>query len=199
MPEIKKEKSKMSYEDEMAWKERQEQLKKEKELEKISKEERKRIEKEERERIEEDEDYDDLLDFDYRHCVEKSPKVKIIEDRCRVLLKKIGSNGLYDSGVRFEQLCVHFNSFSHFNNNLRDWQKFQNSIIKYICDDIMWSDFMEVARVDFDEETLNYVKRKIDSFFLGKAKLKKLISKEQNSKANVVENKIIQNKSSQRD
>ncbi len=195
MPEIKKEKSKMSYEDEMAWKERQEQLKKEKKLEKISKEERKRIEKDK----EEDDDFDDPLDFDYAHCVEKSPKVKIIEDRCRVLLKEIRSNELYDSGVRFEQLCVHFNSFSHFNNNLRDWQKFQNSIIKYICDDIMWSDFMEVARVHFDEETLNYVNRKIDSFFLGKAKLKKLISKEQNSKANVVENKIIQNKSSQRD
>ena len=210
MPETKKKESKLSYDYEMAWKERQEQLKEEKKLKKISEKEKLKIEEmEEGEDIEEDDNDDDgiLLDSNSRDYLEKSSKVKIIEARCRALLDTIDTHsgtigGYSDSNFRFENLVEDFNNLTRCSNNLREWQKFQNSIIEYICNDVNdfgRVDFIEYVQKDFDKKTLNYLKDKINSFTLGTAKVEKLISKEQNSKDNAVKNKIIQNKRSQKD
>ena len=73
-----------------------------------------------------------------------------------------------------------------------------NSIVKYIYNDIGYPDFLKFQDGYLDEEVLGYLKHKTDSFNLGKAKVKKLISREQKSKDDTVKNKVVQNKLSQK-
>ena len=78
-------------------------------------------------------------------------------------------------------------------NSLKAWQKFENSIIKYIRDEI---GIDGLITNDSNKKAIDYLKRKAkkDSFYLGKEKIEQKTSKDKS-----VIDKAIQNKLSQKD
>ncbi|MBR1544746.1 MAG: hypothetical protein IJ638_02275 [Alphaproteobacteria bacterium] len=137
--------------------------------------------------IKEDDDNDNHR-IEYDDTVEKSPKVKIIENRCRTLLEEI----IDDYGEN-PYLWNKFSNELLRSNSLKAWQKFENSIIKYIRDEI---GIDGLITNDSNKKAIDYLKRKAkkDSFDLGKEKIEQKTSKDKS-----VIDKAIQNKLSQKD